>query len=534
MNNAAMRWVITLALTFAFFVLIAMAVRELVIAEESQLAKKLEEDVVTPQERVTYIVSVPSPRAHIFHVQMEMSGFPGPLKLLIPAFQPGDPGPRRYARFIEHVKIAIGKQDLHTRRVDPNTWGLVLPQSGTVHIEYDVEDDPKDELQLDNHWVDETGGYFDSSSLLLYSDKNAHLPVFLKLNLPPEWRVATLLPKREDGFFAKDYLTLIDAPVIFGNIIERTISVNGIPHRLVFPASLPPYDSGKLDSYIEKIGAYEIKLFGSAPFSSYTCLFRWRPDIPFGGGIEHSTGLLMNVGKKWMEDLPVEMSGTFAHEYFHAWNAAAIHAHVWHDASALTRTPVYDDLLWFQEGVTSYYADLALVRTGIISVEDFYSSWVSNSITQFEAGTGRGSISLADASTISGSGALEDLDYYSGGEVVGFLLDLRIRLATRGRHSLDDVMRRLYVQSRQPDYAGYSEEDIIAAIKSEAGTDLQTFFWRLVHDNKRADYRSLLEDTGLSVSVLAQPNGSISYKVAIRQDATQEQLQRLKELVTIP
>ena len=532
MNNTAMRWVIALALTCEFLLSTAMAVRELAIPGE--LAQKPEEVMATPQQRVTYIVSVPSPRKHIFHVEMEMPGFPGPLKILIPAFQPGDPGPKRYSRFVEHVKAAIGKQDLHTKRVDLNTWGLVLPQSGTVHIEYDVEADPQDELQLDNHWADETGGYFDSSSLLFYSDESAHLPVFLKLNLPPEWKVATLLPKHEDGFFAKDYLTLIDSPFIFGNIIERTISVNGIPHRLVFPASLPYYDSAKLDSYIEKIGAYEIKLFGSAPFSRYTCLFRWRPDLPFGGGIEHSAGLFMNIGKKWMQDLPVEMSGTFAHEYFHAWNAGAIHAHVWHDASALTRTPVYDDLLWFQEGVTSYYADLVLVRTGIISVEDFYSSWMSNSISQFESGTGRGFISLADASTISGSGALEDLDYYSGGEVVGFLLDLRIRLATRGRHSLDDVMRRLYIQSRQPDYVGYSEEDIIAAIKSEAGTDLQSFFYPLVHDKQCFNYRSLLEDTGLSVSALSQPNGSISYKLTIRQGATQEQLQRLKELVANP
>src|ERR1039458_9978244 len=88
-----------------------------------------------------------------------------------------------------------------------------------------------------------------STSLLLYSDESAHLPVLLKLNLPPEWKVATLLPKQDDGFSAKDYLRLVDAPVVFGSIVERTISVNGIPHRLVFPTSLPSYDSAKLDSY---------------------------------------------------------------------------------------------------------------------------------------------------------------------------------------------------------------------------------------------------------------------------------------------
>lgn len=95
-------------------------------------------------------------------------------------------------------------------------------------------------------------------------------------------------------------------------------------------------------------------------------------------------------------------------------------------------------------------------------------------------------------------------------------------------------MRRLYAQSRRSGYAGYSEEDIIAAINSEAGTDLQPFFYRLVHKKERFDYRTLLENTGLSVSASVQPDGSTSYKLAIRQDATQEQLERLKELVASP
>jgi predicted metalloprotease with PDZ domain len=41
-----------------------------------------------------------------------------------------------------------------------------------------------------------------------------HLPVFLKLNLPHGWKVATSLPEREGGFSAKNYLTLVDAPVV--------------------------------------------------------------------------------------------------------------------------------------------------------------------------------------------------------------------------------------------------------------------------------------------------------------------------------
>src|ERR1039458_9171176 len=93
----------------------------------------------TAQQRVTYIVSVPTPSKHVFHVEMEMPGTPGPLQLRIAAFQPGDPGPKHYARFIEHVKVATGKQDLHTKRVDAYTWEYVLTNIGAVHIAYDAE-----------------------------------------------------------------------------------------------------------------------------------------------------------------------------------------------------------------------------------------------------------------------------------------------------------------------------------------------------------------------------------------------------------
>lgn len=371
--------------------------------------------VATAQQRVTYIVSVPTPSKHVFHVGMDVPCAAGPLQLQIPSFLAGDPGARGYNRFIEHLTASLAQRNLDTERPDPYTWTVDVPSAGTVHVEYDVETDPKDDLQLDNHWVDETGGYFDGSSLFLYSEQSAHLPVILKLAFPASWKVATSLPEQEGGFFARNYVALTDSPVLFGNLTERTFAASGVTHRLFFSSSLPAYSSDALDANLEKITAYEIKLFGSAPFTSYVCLFRWHPDITYGGGIEHAGGMFMNIGKEWMEDLPADISGTFAHEYFHAWNGQAIHPFAFHGTfEAFPRAPLYTDLLWFQEGVTSYYAYLVKARTGIFSVEHFYAS-LSGVITQFEGGADRGFLSLADASTIAGSQSVEDLDYYSGG-----------------------------------------------------------------------------------------------------------------------
>jgi len=41
--------------------------------------------------------------------------------------------------------------------------------------------------------------------------------------------------------------------------------------------------------------------------------------------MEFGKAMIVNIGKEWMENLPDDISGTFAHELFHVWNAIAIH-----------------------------------------------------------------------------------------------------------------------------------------------------------------------------------------------------------------
>ena len=58
--------------------------------------------------------------------------------------------------------------------------------------------------------------------------------------------------------------------------------------------------------------------------------------------------------------------GLASHEYFHSWNVKRIKpaAFVPYD---LTRE-AYTRQLWAFEGITSYYDDLALIRSGVLPV----------------------------------------------------------------------------------------------------------------------------------------------------------------------
>ena len=424
-----------------------------------------------------YEVSVSGPEAKFFHVEADLPCAPG--DCILRAFpNTGTRGESEYARTVVHLIATSRDRSLFVVRPDPFSWNVQIPQAGIIHLSYDVGMNTADQLQLDSHAVSSDGGYFDARSLLLYTEVSARLKTDLITHLPAGWTVDNGTLSSGSIFESSDYATAFLSPFLMGPDLKRqSLVVRGVPHQLVFAGPLPAFDEAQLRSNVEKIASYEMELFRGAPFQTFTALFRWRPDLPYGGGIEHRGGMYMNIGKEWMINLPLNMSGTFAHEYFHSWNDERMHPR---GLSA----PEFDSsgrttVLWFQEGFANYYSNLTLVRTGIISPGDFYDA-ISRDMTSLENEASRKYISLADASMLGDSGAREHLDYYAGGEVVAFVLDMSIRQASSGAHSLDDALRSLYQDSGSKTYHGYDEPCIIAAVNRAAGRDLTSLVQALL------------------------------------------------------
>ena len=112
------------------------------------------------------------------------------------------------------------------------------------------------------------------------------------------------------------------------------------------------------------------------------------------GGLEHraSTALLCSrddlprPGEKALTESYRTFLGLASHEYFHTWNVKRI------KPAAFTPYDLdrenYTALLWAFEGVTSYYDDLALVRCGLMTPEE-YLEILGRSITQLLRTPGR-------------------------------------------------------------------------------------------------------------------------------------------------
>jgi predicted metalloprotease with PDZ domain len=109
--------------------------------------------------------------------------------------------------------------------------------------------------------------------------------------------------------------------------------------------------------------------------------------------------------------------------------------------------------------------------------------------------------------------------------VLGLLLDAKIRRATGGRKSLDDVMRLAY--RRYGGDRGFRAGEFRATAEEVAGTDLKEWFRISVSSTEDLDYGDVLEWYGLRFTSSSGPAGEWSLQP--REDATDAQKRHLDD-----
>jgi predicted metalloprotease with PDZ domain len=237
------------------------------------------------------------------------------------------------------------------------------------------------------------------------------------------------------------------------------------------------------------------------------------------GGLEHRASTALICARA---DLPttaapktaepsegyLKFLGLCSHEYFHTWNVKRIKPAVFapYDLQVENYTP----LLWLFEGFTSYYDDLMLVRSGIIS-EATYFKLLGKTVGSVLRGSGRTKQSVADSSFDAWSKYYRQdenapnaiISYYTKGSLVGLAFDLTIRAKTGGARSLDDVMLALWERYGRDFYAGgargVTEQEVEALFDEVSGLRLKSIFERYVRGTDDIPLAKLYAPFGVKV-----------------------------------
>jgi len=464
---------------------------------------------------VHYSIIPVNPAAHLFRVNcIIQQPDPAGQRLSMPNWIPGSYMIRDFARNIVWLTARSEERELCIEKVDKSNWQVEACE-GSLHIEYEVY---AWDLSVRGAHLDNTHGYFNATSVFLAVNGQTDSPCSVEIK-PPQgsnyqgWRVATTLPRLgatlyEFGLYqASDYDELLDHPVEMGNFDLASFDVAGTPHDIAITgkhrADLP-----RLCRDLQKICNTHVELFGELP-AMERYLFLVTAVGEGYGGLEHrsSTSLLCS-----RNDLPLpgqekitnnyrNFLGLCSHEYFHLWNIKRIKPAVFlpYDLSEETHTRQ----LWAFEGITSYYDELALVRSGVISAESFLQL-LGQTATRVWRGQGRFKQSVADSSFDAWTKFYKQdesapnniVSYYTKGSMIALALDLTIRQQTGNQHSLDDLMRLLWQRYGKP-AQGVPEGEIETLAAEIAGIDLSEFFANYLYGTVDIPLKELFVPLGI-------------------------------------
>ena len=401
-------------------------------------------------------------RQHLIHVTLRFVADPTQV-LSLPTWIPGSYLIREFSKHIESVR-AYDEEGrlLEIQKFEKNKWRLFNTDHELITVEYDVY---AYDLSVRGAYVDQTRLYVNPACACLGLEGQEDKAVEVELFLPDElkhFQLATGMASKSlvKGRFtlkAKNYAELIDAPFELAEQTRFSFEANGIPHEFVVSGK-HAMNAARMQQDIEKICATEISMFGSAPFSNYT--FMTMATANSYGGLEHpnSTSLISPREDLPKANEPEEPSedyqrflGLCSHEYFHSWLVKFIRPEnfVNYDLNK----EGYTSLLWIFEGFTSYYDDLILLRSGVIS-QASYIKLLKTQIDRYLQNPGRFVQSVSESSfdawvkfyrqdeNSNNAGT----SYYNKGCLVALCLDLGLRL--RGS-SLDALMCKLYENAQK-------------------------------------------------------------------------------------
>ena len=427
----------------------------------------------------------------------------------IPVWRPGRYFVQDFAAAISHFEAkAPGGTLLKWERQDQNTWRVYHNNIDKVRVSYHYY---ADKMDAGSSYLGEEFVYFNGVNLFMYVPGRLDDDAELKVpDLPPNWKIATGLGRSSvrNVFTAKSFHELVDCPTIFaGEMKQMDFQIANTTFYIHFYGTF--MGGQQVDRAIladmQKMCREQIAVFGSFPSDDFHFIYVLLP-YDFRHGVEHMNSTMIFRPAKATQSVQAARSGLFgttSHELWHVWNVKRIRPQTLlpYDYSK----PQYTTLHWFTEGVTDYYANLILTRAGIRDRTEWYRILARN-IQSLENSFAATQVSPSESSYNSWLSIspyrhpFRQISYYPLGARVALVLDFSIRERTGGEASLDDVFRYLYHHYFEQD-RGVPEDGIQHAVEQVTGSDWKDFFDAHIHGTVPFDYKRILKDFGLEITI---------------------------------
>ena len=439
---------------------------------------------------VSYVVRVDTTDLSGYDVAMTVRRAPTRVRLALPRWAPGAYRLAEFGRYARDLSATRDGRPVAVTRGADGSWQLApattsatasaTAAGGTLEVRYRVTFPSATAASSPNNrnFLTARGGLFDGPLTFAYLDGLQRLPAHVRFEVPAAWQIVTGLAPTADPrvFFASSYDVLIDAPALVGSADALHVwrfRVDDVPHRVALwtQRGAPAFDSTRFVAIADTIVRTARAIVGELPYREYSFLFTDGA----GGGLEHLNSTTIGTRASALARDPADAASVTAHEFFHLWNVKRLRPRELgpfdYGRDVRTRN------LWWSEGVTDYFADEILRRTGITDSATAVAD-LARALESLLGNPGatrvspeRSSTTAWDRPAVNGGYAIS---YYLQGKLLGELLELRLRDATDGRRGMDDLMRALY--DRFAGAQGFTAADVASTASATCGCDLSPLF----------------------------------------------------------
>ncbi len=438
-------------------------------------------------------------------VEVPFKGVKGPLEVRLPAWRPGRYELGYFAKNVRHFKVV-------------DAAGIPLISEKTGHSAWEVSEVDSDiiisyeyyagVLNGGSCWWDHDQLYINPIQCAVYIPGREDEKCTVELNIPNNWEVATGMKKLDDSTWqVTGFHELADSPFIASPSLQHgKFEMDGIDFHIWFQGICDP-DMEKIISDVKDYTRVQLDTMGSFPVDEFHYLTQITPN-KFYHGVEHmrSTVLALGPGADLMKpELYTDLIGVASHELFHVWNVKTIRPSEMlpYNYDAENYSP--SGLVY--EGVTTYYGDLFLARSGFFDLNGYLNE-LNMRLQKHMDNEGRLNYSVLESSFDTWlDGYVPGIpgrktSIYDEGCLLALCADFLIRIHTDSEKTLDDVMRKLYNAYGKINI-GYSFSDYKQLVCEAAGSELDDFFSNVV--TKAVSYDTILKEllhfAGLTISI---------------------------------
>ena len=451
---------------------------------------------------ISYTIRVDPADLSGFAVEMRVRGAGNIVRIAMASHPEYDD---RYWRYVENLSAESRDTAPKVTREEDALWRVEAP-AGDFTVRYRIHLPPQT-APIRSAWkpfLSPTGGLIGDLHSFMYVVGAASAPTRVTLDLPSGWAIASGLDPTDDPrtFAASSIELLLDSPIIIGQFQHWDFAVNGVPHTVVYlpQPNATAFDTLSFIDGIKKLVSEAFKIFGKAPYHSYTFLYQDGAQ----GALEHLNSVTIGARSQSLAQRLTGVFDTTAHEYFHTWNL--MHVRPVERVGVRYRPANPTGELWWSEGVTIYFSDLLLRRAKLPTFDPTRVAHLETYIGAYLLTPGYSRISAERASRGADDPLALGDDYaetHLQGNLLGTMLDLMIHEATHGQRSLDDVMRILSEQFTPR--RGITGRDIERVVHEVCACDAHTFFEAYVRGARPMDFDHYLRAIGLRPQVSWSP-----------------------------